>query len=72
MIILLSHRKVIIIILAIYLTEELLNEGVCDIIAFGRPLLADPEIVNKLEIPGLFSGSYLIPLSKKDWFPSNC
>ena len=31
------------------MAEDLLNEGVCDIIAFGRPLLADPEIVNKLE-----------------------
>ena len=27
--------------------EALLEEGVCDIIAFGRPLLTDPDIVNK-------------------------
>lgn len=36
-------------VIDVNMAEELLNEGVCDIIAFGRPLLADPEIVNKLE-----------------------
>ena len=35
-------------VLDVKMAEELLEEGVCDIIAFGRPLLADPEIVNKL------------------------
>ena len=29
--------------------ENLINQGVCDIIAYGRSLLADPDIVNKLE-----------------------
>lgn len=27
--------------------EKLLEEGICDIVAFGRPLLTDPDIVNK-------------------------
>ena len=27
--------------------EKLLNDGVCDIVAYGRPLLTDPDIVNK-------------------------
>ncbi|MBO5711707.1 MAG: FAD-dependent oxidoreductase, partial [Acholeplasmatales bacterium] len=31
------------------MAEELLEEGVCDYIGFGRPLLADPDIVNKTE-----------------------
>lgn len=29
--------------------ETLLEQGVCDIVAFGRSLLADPDIVNKLQ-----------------------
>lgn len=29
------------------MAEELLQEGICDYIGFGRPLLADPDIVNK-------------------------
>lgn len=34
-------------IIDVDMAEELLNEGVCDIVAFGRPLLTDPDIVNK-------------------------
>lgn len=30
------------------MAEELINEGICDFVAFGRPLLCDPDIVNKL------------------------
>ena len=29
------------------MAEQLLEQGVCDIVAFGRPFLADPDIVNK-------------------------
>ena len=36
-------------VIDVAMAEELLNDGVCDIVAFGRPLLADPDIVNKLE-----------------------
>ena len=36
-------------VIDVKMAEELLNDGVCDIVAFGRPLLADPEIVAKLE-----------------------
>ncbi len=36
-------------VIDVKMAEQLLEEGVCDIVAFGRPLLADPEIVNKLE-----------------------
>ena len=35
-------------VIDVKMAEELLEEGICDIVAFGRPLLADPEIVNKL------------------------
>jgi len=31
------------------MAEDLINEGICDFVAFGRPLLCDPDIVNKLE-----------------------
>ena len=31
------------------MAEKLINDGVCDIIGLGRPLLADPDIVKKLE-----------------------
>ena len=31
------------------MAEELINSGVCDFVGFGRPLLADPDIVNKTE-----------------------
>ena len=36
-------------VLDVDMAEELINEGVCDFVAFGRPLLCDPDIVNKLE-----------------------
>ena len=29
--------------------EKLLEDGICDIVAYGRPLLADPDIVKKAE-----------------------
>lgn len=31
------------------MAEKLINDGVCDIVGLGRPLLADPDIVKKLE-----------------------
>ncbi|MBQ9730763.1 MAG: FAD-dependent oxidoreductase [Bacilli bacterium] len=36
-------------VLDVNMAEELINEGICDFVAFGRPLLCDPDIVNKLE-----------------------
>ncbi len=34
-------------IIDVDMAEELLQEGICDYVGFGRPLLADPDIVNK-------------------------
>lgn len=31
------------------MAEKLINDGVCDIVGLGRPLLADPDIIKKLE-----------------------
>lgn len=31
------------------MAEKLINDGVCDIVGLGRPLLCDPDIVNKLK-----------------------
>ena len=36
-------------VIDVNMAEQLINEGVCDFVGFGRPLLADPDIVNKLE-----------------------
>lgn len=36
-------------ILDVNMAEELINDGICDFVAFGRPLLCDPDIVNKLQ-----------------------
>ena len=36
-------------VLDVNMAEELINEGICDFVAFGRPLLCDPDIVNKLQ-----------------------
>ena len=31
------------------MAEQLIQDGVCDFVGFGRPLLADPDIVNKTQ-----------------------
>lgn len=37
-------------IIDVDMAEKLIEDGVCDFVGFGRPLLADPDIANKLSL----------------------